>query len=136
MLFLDLEVAFYCGKTFSRKADIKKHINLYHPKQISCELCDMIFCKSWEYETHLETHTKTKDKKCTVCDKEFYLEWRYRQHMNVHENPNIKNCHYYNNNKVCPYEPVGCKFKHVRSKQCALSTSCKRKLCSQQHLVI
>ena len=79
-----------CGNSFGKKADRRKHINVYHPKPISCEFCDMIFSESWEYETHLETHTKTKDKKCKVCDKEFYLEWRYRQLMNVHENPNIK----------------------------------------------
>ena len=125
-----------CRKSFVNKIERKKHINLHHPKQFSCEFCDYNFRESWQYETHLETHSKTKDKKCDIFNKEFFLEWRYRQHMNVHENPNIKNCHYFNNNKVCPYEPVGCKFKHVKSKQCANSTNCKRKLCSKQHLVI
>ena len=125
-----------CGKSFDNKLDRKKYINLHHPKQFSCEFCDHIFSESWQYETHLETHCKTKDKKCHICNKEFFLEWRFRQHMNVHENPNIKNCHYFNNNKVCPYEPVGCKFKHAKSKMCDNPNLCKRKLCSQQHSVI
>ena len=125
-----------CEKSFVNKNERKRHINLQHPKQITCEFCESIFSLSWQYEMHLETHSKSKDKKCEVCKKEFYLEWRFKQHMNVHENPNIMNCHYFNNNKMCPYEPVGCKFKHAKSKQCANANICERKLCSQQHLVI
>jgi hypothetical protein len=95
-----------CGEIFIKMMDRRNHIKLYHPKQISCEFCDVTFHESWQYETHLESHSKTKEKKCNVCGKEFILEWRFRQHMNVHENPNIKNCHYYNNDKVCPFDLV------------------------------
>ena len=123
-----------CGETFVKIVDRRNHIKLYHPKQFSCDFCDVIFNESWQYEMHLESHSKTKDKKCGVCGKAFFLEWRFRQHVNVHENPNIKNCHYYNNNKVCPFDTVGCKFKHVKSKQCKNPTNCKNKLCSMQHL--
>ena len=45
-----------CWNSFEKKADRRKHINVYHPKQNSCEFCDMIFCESWECEMHLETH--------------------------------------------------------------------------------
>ena len=125
-----------CDESFRKKHDMRKHINNFHPKFIKCDYCDETFNESWKYETHLECHGIEKKKKCDVCGKEFYLEWRFKQHMNIHENPKIKNCHYYNNNKVCPFDQVGCKFKHMRSKQCENQANCKNKLCPNQHIVI
>ena len=123
-----------CGEVFLKKLEVRNHVKKDHPKTISCDCCDSSFHESWEYEVHLESNSKAKDKKCDVCGKEFFLEWRFKQHMNVHHNPYVKSCHYYNNNKVCPFEPVGCKFKHVKSKQCKNQTNCKNKLCPLQHL--
>ena len=125
-----------CGKSFQTKIDRKSHISEDHPKQFSCEFCHLSFCESWRYEVHLETHSKPKDKKCEVCGKEFFMEWQLRQHINVHENTNIKKCHYFNNNKVCPFDHVGCKFKHEKSKQCSKPNNCNVKLCPKQHPVI
>ena len=62
-----------CGEIFIKMMDRRNHIKLYHPKQISCEFCDVTFHESWQYETHLESHSKTKEKKCNVCGKEFFL---------------------------------------------------------------
>ena len=125
-----------CGKTFQKKIDRKDHINQNHPKQFSCEFCNLSFCESWRYETHLETHSKPKDNKCEVCGKGFFMSWRLRQHTKVHDNANIRKCHYYNNNKVCPFEHVGCKFKHEKSEHCSNTKNCKVKLCPKQHSVL
>ena len=125
-----------CGKNFLNKNERKLHISQCHPKQFSCEVCNQSFCESWRYETHLETHSKPKDKKCEVCGKEFFMEWRLRQHQNVHDNPNLKKCHYFNNNRVCPFENVGCKFRHEKSEECPTLKNCKVKLCPRQHPVI
>ena len=125
-----------CDETFGNKQDRRKHIKKYHPKYIKCDYCDETFNESWKYETHLESHAIEKNKKCEVCGKEFYLQWRFRQHINVHQNQNIKNCHYYNNNKVCPFDQVGCKFKHMMSKQCEKQANCKSELCPNQHIFI
>ena len=82
------------------------------------------------YERHREAHMEEKKNKCDICEKELFLELRLRQHVKIHENPNTKKCHYYNNDKVCPFEPLGCKFRHEKSEQCSKSTSCEIRLCS------
>ena len=125
-----------CGKCFAGNSDRRLHIKQDHPKHFSCDLCDISFNESWRYELHLETHSNSKGKKCEECGKNFFMEWRLRQHMNVHNNPNIRHCHYYNNGKECIFEPVGCKFKHIKSEQCSKPTGCNVKLCPKQHLVI
>ena len=122
-----------CGNSFVKRIERRTHINENHPKQFSCDGCDLTFCESWRYEMHLETHSNKKDHKCEVCGKEFYMEWRFKQHVKVHANSNVKKCHYYSNNKVCPYEPIGCKFKHEMSENCSKQTTCRIKLCSKQH---
>ena len=124
-----------CGENFVNKIDLRTHIKRTHPKNIICNNCDKIFHESWQYEKHLESHSMVKDKKCDTCGKTFFLEWRLKQHLNVHTNPQIRNCHYYNNNKVCPFDAIGCKFKHADSKVCKNPTSCKTKLCPLKHLV-
>ena len=108
-----------CGLSFRKKTERRDHILKYHPKHIDCDLCELSFTESWRYETHLESHSKQKDFRCETCGKEFFMEWRLSQHMNIHENPNIKSCHYYNNSKSCPFENVGCKFKHEKSENCS-----------------
>jgi hypothetical protein len=50
--------------------------------------------------------------KCEVCDKEFYLEWRLIKHMSVHSD-RTKPCKYDSRNMPCPFDIIGCKFKHA-----------------------
>ena len=72
----------------------------------------------------------------TDIGKEFFMLWRLRQHTKVQDNTNIRKCHYFNNNKVCPFEHIGCKFKHEKSEHCANPKNCKVKLCPKQHSLI
>ena len=102
-----------CGKVLRSKSDLKLHVRDSHPKHIQCELCESSFSESWSLEMHLETHNKKKEFKCDECGKEFFLKWRFSQHMKVHTCPKVKNCHYYNNDKNCPFEVVGCKFRPI-----------------------
>ena len=39
----------------------------------------------------------------------------------------------FNNEKVCPFEEVGCKFLHEASEVCFNKGSCKIKLCPYKH---
>ena len=122
-----------CGELCLTKSELKTHVKTHHPKTFCCDTCDKIFYESWQLEKHLETHsTKIKEKKCDICGKEFFLQWRFRQHINVHQDPNVPTCHYYNNNKVCPYDHVGCKFRHVDAPMCK-KKSCENKLCPFRH---
>ena len=46
---------------------------------------------------------------------------------------NIRLCHYYNNMKVCPFEEIGCMFRHAKSNKCWVKEFCKNKLCQYAH---
>ena len=85
---------------------------------------------------HLETHNNKKEFKCDECGKKFFLKWRFSQHMKVHTCPKVNNCHYFNNDKNCPFEVAGCKFKHAQSSECCKKSKCQIKLCPQQHSVV
>ena len=46
--------------------------------------------------------------------KTLLMEWRLKQQKNVPMNSQVRNCHYYNSNTVCPFDDIGCKFKHFK----------------------
>ena len=46
---------------------------------------------------------------------------------------NLHFCPFYNNGKYCPYENIGCKFKHEVSKMCKFDKTCVKKLCQFKH---
>ena len=53
--------------------------------------------------------------------------------MKSHSDINQKFCHYYNNGKFCPFEKLGCKFKHETSPNCVYLRRCKNTLCQFKH---
>ena len=73
-----------------------------------------------------------KNKRCEVCGKLFFLEWRLQKHLNVHTGE-AKYCHYFNNQRDCPYQDIGCKFLHQQSGKCKFSNSCSNNLCQFEH---
>ena len=89
----------------SEPLDINKHSK-------KCNECDHRFAQNFEMENHMvEAHRQKKQHACDVCEKEFYFEWRLKKHMKMHtEVPNV--CYYFKNKKVCPFDEVGCKFRH------------------------
>ena len=82
----------------------------------------------------LKIHLKSQKKfECYQCGKSFVLEWRLKKHMSIHYSFEIKGCHYFNNDKECPYENIGCMFSHQLAGICKYAKSCKNSLCSFQH---
>ena len=69
---------------------------------------------------------------CDICKKQFHLRWRLNKHRASHDEQS-KFCHYYNNDKNCPFEVLGCKFKHEPSDRCKFDKRCLFKLCQFQH---
>ena len=61
------------------------------------------------------------------------LQWRLNKHKASHQLETGKNCHFYNNKKPCPYEDIGCMFKHEKSENCRFNGVCRNKLCPYQH---
>ena len=65
--------------------------------------------------------------------KSVFVKWRLKKHMNIHSSPDVQACHFFNNNKTCPYEDLGCMFAHMVSGMCKFGKFCNNRLCSFQH---
>ena len=123
-----------CDLKFTNKDIFELHINKLHPNELQCKLCDLKFDKNHLLETHIsEVHKKIKKHKCDNCGFAFYSEWRLKKHITMHEDPKIRKCHFYNNNKVCPFETLGCKFLHEKSGKCEFESICNRDKCQYSH---
>ena len=110
-----------------KKHNVDNHIKV---SSITCKICEKTFCKNNELELHLQSHSQAEKFKCGICGKSFVLKWRLEKHKNVHTTN--KFCHYFNNQKFCPYEAIGCKFKHERAPICNFS-NCLNTLCQFEH---
>ena len=70
---------------------------------------------------------------CDLCGKTFVMKWRFKKHTEAHSNKSQKYCHYFNNDKSCPFDEIGCKFRHQHSDECIFGPKCKNKLCHFKH---
>ena len=86
-----------------------------HPKSLKCDQCEETFHLNWLLENHLKTHNQTEQFECEKYTKSFVLKWRLDKHLKSHDVNNRKFCHYFNNNKLCPYDSLGCMFRHETS---------------------
>ena len=75
---------------------------------------------------------RLKKYKCEACDKTFkYLEIKKKHVLIQHENTKLY-CHFYNNQKTCPYEDE-CIFLHEDAKFCKYDQLCERNFCMYKH---
>ena len=123
-----------CDNSFDTKKSLKMHIKTIHPQNIKCKLCEQTFEQNCDLEVHIKAdHEPSGKYKCDTCGKSFALRWRLGKHQESHTSSNNKKCHYFNNNKVCPFEEIGCMFAHALSETCIFGSACSQKLCSYQH---
>ena len=52
--------------------------------------------------------------------------------MKIHTQKFVQYCHYYNNDKFCPYEDLDCKFLHQVDNDCKFGKKCNLKGCVQK----
>ena len=121
-----------CDKTLIVGPSLKEQIKTRHSKTYECEFCDDTFTESWKMEEHLEHHGNERPFKCSICEKGFYMKWRMEKHTSDHR-VDIKFCHYFNSDKPCPYDKVGCRFKHETAPECRFNLKCTFKLCQFTH---
>ena len=96
---------------------------------VKCDHCGKVFDEQWKMTAHLRN---CKQNKCEVCDKTFKYEELKKKHMLItHENFRIY-CHFYNNEKTCPYDKE-CVFLHEESQICKYGTLCERTYCMFKH---
>ena len=122
-----------CDCMFKRNSELKVHMKEKHKREIKCNICGEIFNFIFELEHHLKKHSEVRTYQCERCEKKFCMKWRLNKHQEAHDKTDVKFCHYFNNKKVCPYDDIGCMFKHERSKACKFKQSCRNKLCQFQH---
>ena len=123
-----------CVLKFNTKKELRIHHKEMHTKSYSCTSCDETFDVRWKLESHhLQQHTTKTEFECRKCKKIFACEWRLQKHLKGHLKPERKFCHFYNNIKLCPYEEVGCKFKHSNAGQCSLGKTCSVYKCQFEH---
>ena len=122
-----------CDKVFQHRSEFVDHIKKEHKSTLKCTRCDERFNENHKLEEHIHlNHDKCPQYKCVTCDKVFAMEWRLKKHKEGH-NIRRKKCHYYNNQKPCPFEIVGCKFKHEDAKLCHHGENCTQHLCQFKH---
>ena len=123
-----------CETEFSSRKNLRKHIKESHQTQINCNSCKESFTNNSDLENHLEeVHTDSPKFKCDHCGKKFILQWRLRKHLAIHFDEKTKKCHYFNNEKTCPFEKIGCMFLHMQSEICFFGKRCINKLCQYKH---
>ena len=88
---------------FESIKDLQKHKKEVTVCQGSykCDECEKSFKSEKQLSVHLKKHEKFP---CEECDREFNYEGLLEKHSEaVHESMKIF-CHYYNNDKECPYD--------------------------------
>ena len=91
---------------------------------INCSSCKRVFSKNSDLENHLEKDHNVEKFECENCDKKFALKWRLAKHEKMHIRKNRKKCHYFNNQKACPFEKLGCMFEHSAAGECHNGSFC------------
>ena len=123
-----------CDAKFHARENLQYHIKTRHKIEVQCRICDLPFGKKCSLELHMESvHGKKKQYKCDKCSMGFFLQWRLKKHMSVHSDDKTRKCHFFNNDKPCPYQKLGCKFLHVKAGMCEFKDNCAREKCQFQH---
>ncbi|XP_048001171.1 zinc finger protein 37 homolog isoform X2 [Leguminivora glycinivorella] len=81
----------HCGKSFTRKSSLIKHINLAHngKSDYQCHICGKYLNKRWTLRNHLNIHNNVKvrvpkNHRCHVCGHMFVSSSSLQYHMNMH----------------------------------------------------
>jgi Ran GTPase-activating protein (RanGAP) involved in mRNA processing and transport len=80
----------------------------------------------------MNSHQKEKNFQCKECGKEFHLKWRLNKHLAGHKTSE-RFCHFFNNEKDCPYAEIGCMFIHTESPNCMYQDKCLNPMCQYRH---
>ena len=119
-----------CGKGVKDKLKLKQHLLADHERKFNCNHCGECFHRSCDLEHHLTVnHKEVKHFQCNDCGMTFMFEWRLRKHTKGHKSDLIRTCHFFNNGKSCPFQAIGCKFRHEEAPMCKERGSCSMNMC-------
>jgi hypothetical protein len=99
--------------------------------EFKCDQCKKEFDQEWKMNAHERKHKRYQ---CDRCDESFEYQDILRKHKLVsHENTKLY-CHFYNNEKTCPYDER-CIFLHEDSTFCKYDPNCERDFCMFKHRI-
>jgi KRAB domain-containing zinc finger protein len=82
-----------CGKVYTQKNVLQKHILRNHTTKVPCEVCGKMFAPGMFMKKHLKSHGP-KQHKCTIdrCGKEFHSKTALAYHVDSQHKPveNVK----------------------------------------------
>ena len=120
-----------CGDKFENVKGLQKHKQEHcKDEEFKCDECEQKFKTQEKLEDHKsQYHAKYE---CDECEKVLRYEAILEKHVEaVHEDITLY-CHYYNNEKECPFDDE-CIYKHEESDRCKYDSICERKLCMFRH---
>ena len=120
-----------CKKKFGNINNLKDHKKneACGKKSFECGECDKSYNTTDQLETHKKIHVKFG---CEECDCEFKFERNLLKHMEAVHGNRILYCHFYNNDKDCPFDDE-CVFAHQDSPDCKYGAGCERVMCMFSH---
>ena len=125
------ESNYKCNKCERSKETIHAHKETHEMsnEKLQCDVYGKVVNKEWKISAHRKIHA---DYGCSVCEKTFKYQEIKSKHMRIaHENLKLF-CHFFNNNKTCPYSK-DCIFLHQASPICKYGKKCERLLCMFKH---
>ena len=105
-------------ETESTQVIEKKRRKLQNYEPVICDVCDTK-CKTLsDLEIHIKaSHAEHQIYECYECSKTFVTEWRLHRHRSIHSDEKTRQCIYFRKQITCPYDELGCKFRHSTSIQ-------------------
>jgi uncharacterized Zn-finger protein len=75
-----------CGKIYSNRFTLKRHIDITHmkKKQVPCAICHRTFASRQNLKEHLHLHSAQKAFKCSICQRRFKQGSQLSLHKRVH----------------------------------------------------
>ena len=118
-----------CDENLESVNDVRKHRSRASIEVFKCDQCMKEFDQMWKMRAHEKKHKKYQ---CDKCERSFEYQDILKKHKLVsHENTKLY-CHFFNNEKTCPYNDK-CIFLHADSKFCRYDSNFERDLCMFKH---
>ena len=120
-----------CDQECDSVKDLQEHKIEQHSTdgEFKCDECEKLFNSKNQLEKHEKIHEKFE---CEYCDKIFNYEGVLERHIEAVHTDSIIFCHYYNNDKDCPFGDV-CIFEHDEAENCKYGKACERRMCMYSH---